>query len=81
MIMNLASMMCDKKKEFKSNSFSENCIKFCYSENRHTDIKCGFKPNKRQDIYKIRRRHHHLKIKKMLNKWTSRKTIGLKKNI
>ena len=39
---------------------SEECMKLCSSENRHTGVKGGLNNNKRKDISKITRNHYRL---------------------
>ena len=73
MIMNSASMICDKKKGLIFTRFSEDCIKFFYYDNRKMGVKAGLKHKKRQDIYKINRWRYRLPRKIQY--------INIKKNI
>ena len=49
--INADSITCDKKQKFKFKSFAEECIKMCYSKNRHTEVKSRLKRKKGQDVY------------------------------
>ena len=71
--------MCDKNKVLILKSFVEECIKFCYSENRQFFVNGGLKHNKSKDIYKTNRRHYNLqKVQCMIG---NKKVVVPKKNI
>ena len=61
MRMNAASMICDQIKLIKYKKGCEQCIKLCYYENRHMDIKIVLKHKKGQDIYKTTRTNFNFK--------------------
>ena len=79
MIMNVDSVICDKNTELKFKSFSEECIKLCFSENGHMGVKGVLNHNKIQYISKIKRRNNHLQ-KKSIHEYQE-KAVGFKKNI
>ena len=57
---NVASMICDKNKEFKLFFLAHEYIMLCSSEHRDSGVKDGINKNKRQCIYKMTRKHYHL---------------------
>ena len=67
MRMNVASMICDKNKEFKFKSFSEECFKLCLSYNSKTAVKYGLNHKKIQDPSKFNIRNYNLQKKRMFN--------------
>ena len=64
MRVNTASMIYDKNKLFKLNFFSEDCIKLWSYENIHMVLVGGLNHNKRQGIFKMKRRHYYLQNRK-----------------
>ena len=60
MIIDAASMICEKKKELKFKAFSEEWIKLCSSENIHMGVKGVLNHRKIQYISKITRRDYYL---------------------
>ena len=64
MRVNTASMIYDKNKWYKFKFVSEDCIKLCSSENIHMVVVGGLNHNKRQGIFKMKRRHYYLQNRK-----------------